>query len=227
LEVDVPGRFESLSMSDGAQIEVYRVSPLGDRRGGLVLVQEIFGLTPHIQEQCELFAGLGYEVLAPALFDREAPGLRLTYESDDVARGVKIARDQHAFATSVADVQTSIDDLKPRGPVFLVGYCYGASVCWAAACRTDGIAATSCYYGSHIARMAAERPRGPTILHFGDRDESIPQEEIALLRTNHPDLGIYVYNAGHGFNSDRRNDYHAPSAELARERTLNLFHVHG
>ena len=212
-----------LVMADGADIEAYRSLSRTRRKGGLVLVQEIFGLTDHIQEQCDKFADAGFDVLAPAIFDREAPGLRADYSAAGVEMAIKIARDQHPFNLSVADVQVCVDELKAEGPVYMVGYCYGASVTWAAACRVDGVAAASCYYGSHIARMAHETPRCPTILHFGVHDAAIPLSEIKTLRDAHPDLEIFTYDAGHGFNSDRRTDYHAESAELAWSRTLALF----
>jgi carboxymethylenebutenolidase len=212
-----------MTMADGARIEVYRSAPKAPRRGGLVLVQEIFGLTDHIREQCDRFAAEGYEVLAPAIFDREAPGLRASYATADVELALRIARDQHPFNLSVTDVAACVRDLQSRGPVFLVGYCYGASVSWATACRIDGVTAASCYYGSHIARMAAEQPRCPTILHFGIHDAGIPPSEVETLRLAHPALDIFTYDAGHGFNSDRRDDYHEPSATKAWERTLALF----
>jgi len=217
------GELARLTMADGAEIEVYRSWPKGVRRGGLVLVQEIFGLTDHIQEQCDKFAAAGFEVLAPAIFDRESPGLRADYSPAGIETAIRIARDEHPFNLSVDDVRVCVEDLRSRGPVHLVGYCYGASVAWAAACRLDGVAAASCYYGSHIARMAAEQPRAPTILHFGIHDAGIPPSEIDTLRQAHPELEIFTYDAGHGFNSDRRTDYHAPSAALAWERTLALF----
>ena len=72
-----------------------------------------------------------------------------------------------------------------------------------------------------------ETPRCPTILHFGKTDASIPMEKVEEIRAKHPDLPIYLYEAGHGFVSDRRADYHEDSARLARLRTLQLFARNG
>jgi carboxymethylenebutenolidase len=221
------GKMISMTMSDGASIGVYHVEPEGQRRGGLVLIQEIFGVTGHIREQCDSYAAEGYEVLAPALYDREAPGLQASYGPEDRQRAVKISREEHPFDLSIEDTQTCIDALKDKGPVFIVGYCYGGSVSWAAACRSDGLNAASCYYGSKIPELANETPKCPTIAHFGRHDQGIPLDGVEKVKNLHPDLPVYIYDAGHGFNSDRRENYHAESAKLARERTLALFRANG
>ncbi|MBC7955882.1 MAG: dienelactone hydrolase family protein [Cytophagales bacterium] len=217
------GTMTSMTMSDGASIGVYQVQPQGERKGGLVLIQEIFGVTEHIKEQADRFADQGYEVLAPAVYDREAPGLQASYSPGDIAKAVNIARVLHPFALTMADTQTCIDALKARGPVYITGYCYGGSVSWAAACRCSGLAAASGYYGSLVPAMAAETPKCPTILHFGRHDAGIPMEGVEKVQAAHPEVPVYVYEAGHGFNSDRRKDYHAESATLAFDRTLALF----
>lgn len=217
-----------MTMADGAEIGVYRAAAAGERRGGLVLVQEIFGITGHIRELCDEFARDGYDVLAPALFDREHPGFEADYTGPDFARAVELARKLHPFVQSVRDVGTCIEALRTSGPVFITGYCYGGSVVWAAACRLDGVAAASGYYGSLVPQFADEVPRCATIMHFGRYDTGIPMEGVeTVIAKQHPTAQIFVYEAGHGFNSDRRKDYHQPSAELARERTLALFRACG
>ncbi len=220
------GQMIRIQMSDGAEIGVYHVEPQGERRGGLVLIQEIFGVTEHIREQCDLFADLGYEVLSPALYDREVPGFEASYSETDVQRAIQVARQLHDFEVSLRDAQTCIDALKAKGPVFMTGYCYGGSVTWAMACRSRGLAAASGYYGSMIPAMADRKPNCPTILHFGEHDHGIPMEGVRKVAELHPEVAVHVYDAGHGFQSDRRSDYHEPSATLARQRTLDLFRAH-
>lgn len=219
--------FETMTMADGAAIEVYRAHSTGARRVGIVLVQEIFGVTEHIQELCDEYADDGYEVLAPALFDREHPGFRAGYNDEQFGRAVQLARELHPFDQSIADVRSCVEALREAGPVFVTGYCYGGSVAFVVACRIDGIAAASGYYGGVIKNFAGETPRCPTILHFGRFDASIPMEDVDAVAAARPDVEVYVYEAGHGFNSDRRKDYHEPSAELARQRTLDLFRANG
>lgn len=222
------GTMEKMTMSDGAEIGVYHVHPEGERRGGLVLVQEIFGVTDHIRELCDEYAADGYEVLAPALYDREHPGFEADYTGEDFARAVQLARELHPFPLTLADCQTCIDALAPKGPVFMVGYCYGGSVCWFGATQLHGLAAASGYYGSLVPGAADQEPKIPVILHFGRHDSGIPMEGVEkVIAKDWPNATVHVYEAGHGFNSDRRKDYHEPSADLARERTLALFHANG
>ena len=221
------GSMMKMRMGDGAEIGVYHVEPQGPRSGGLVLIQEIFGVTEHIREQCDLFAGEGYEVLGPSLYDREVPGFEVSYSPEDVQKAIRIARGDHPFDLSVQDTQACIDALKNKGPVFITGYCYGGSVAWAAACRCNGLDAASGYYGGKIGEMAEENPSCPTILHFGRHDHGIPMEVVESVKRLHPDVAVYVYDAGHGFNSDRRADYNEAAATLARPRTLELFRANG
>lgn len=218
-----------MTMSDGAEIAVYHAEPKGERRGGLVLVQEIFGVTDHIRELCDEYAADGYEVLAPALYDREHPGFEAEYTGPDFERAVELARTLHPFALSLKDTQTCIDALKAKGPVFITGYCYGGSIAWAMAGQSDDLAAASCYYGSLVPTLFIDQaPKCATIAHFGRFDTGIPMDGVeALIAKAHPTAEVFVYEAGHGFNSDRRKDYHEPSADLARERTLALFRACG
>lgn len=223
------GQMIGMTMSDGADITVYHVDAQNERRGGLVLVQEIFGVTDHIRELCDEYAADGYEVLSPAIFDREHPGFEADYTGPDYDRAVQLARELHPFLLSLDDAQTCIDALKDKGPVFITGYCYGGSVSWALAGICDHLAAASCYYGSMIPTIYADKPpKCATIAHFGRYDQGIPMEGVeALTAKAHPTAEIFVYDANHGFNSDRRKDYHEPSADLARERTLALFRACG
>ena len=223
------GQMIRMTMSDGAEIAVYHAEPEGARRGGLVLIQEIFGVTDHIRDLCDEYAADGYEVLAPSLYDREHPGFEADYTGPDFDRAVELARKLHPFDLSLKDAQTCIDALKAKGPVFITGYCYGGSVAWAMAGQSNDLAAASSYYGSLVPTMFADQaPKCATIAHFGRFDGGIPIEGVeTLIAKGHPTAQIFIYEAGHGFNSDRRKDYHEASADLARERTLALFKACG
>lgn len=219
----------AMTMADGAQIAVYRAAPDGERRGGLVLVQEIFGLTDHIREMADQFAAEGYEVLAPALFDREHPGFECDYSGPQFDRAVELARQIHPFEQSLSDCQTCVDALKQAGPVFIAGYCYGGSVAWRMAQISPDLAGASSYYGSMVPTLFKDSaPRCAAIAHFGRYDQGIPMTGVdELSALDHPTAQVFVYEAGHGFNSDRRKDYHEPSADLAWQRTLGLFRACG
>ena len=205
---------------DGFELGAYHVRPSDARRGGLLLIQEIFGVTDHIRELADGFAEDGYEVIAPAFYDRLEAGFEADYSEASIQRGV-----QYATATPwdqvAADAQAAIDLLKP--PVFVTGYCWGGAAAWLVACRCEGVTAAACFYGRRISELVDETPKAPTILHFGKTDASIPMEKVDEIREKHPEIPVYLYDAGHGFVSDRRRDYHEDSARLARLRTLALF----
>jgi carboxymethylenebutenolidase len=218
------GQMIRMTMADGADIAVYHADAVGTRKGGLVLIQEIFGVTDHIRELCDEYAADGYEVLSPALFHREDPGFECDYTGPQFAHAVDLARKLHPFETSIADAMTCIDALKEKGPVFITGFCYGGSVSWRCAQLSDDLAACSSYYGSLVpTQFADDAPKCASIAHFGRYDSGIPMEGVeALIAKAHPTAQIYVYEANHGFYSDRRKDYHEESSALARERTLGL-----
>lgn len=224
------GNWINLTMADGHAMPCYHVEPEGERRGGLVLVQEIFGVTEHIRELCEEYAADGYEVISPGLFDRQEPGCALGYSGADWDRAVQIARGEHDWDQGLDDTARVIVWMKEKGgPVFITGYCFGGSVAWRMAQLSDDLDAASCYYGGHIAtRFADEAPKCAAITHFGRYDSMVPLEPVEkLIEKAHPTAQHFIYEAGHGFNSDRRKDYHPESAELAKERTLMLFRAFG
>jgi carboxymethylenebutenolidase len=209
-----------ISAADGFAFDAYRAPPGNARQGGLVLIQEIFGVTDHIRELADGYAETGYEVIAPAFFDRLESRFEADYGAEAVARGARYSQ-ATPWDQVQCDLQAVIDAL--AGPVFVVGYCWGGTAAWLAACRCEGVAAASSYYGRRIPELLGETPRCPAILHFGKTDASIPPETVARIGETHPETPIYLYDAGHGFNSDRRADYSADCARLARLRTLQLF----
>ncbi len=208
------------SRFDGFELSAYHAKPSDARRGGLVLVQEIFGVTDHIRELCDGFAEDGYEVIAPSFYDRIEPGFRAGYDAEGVARGKDYSQ-RTPWDQVQGDLQTAIDALD--GPVFVTGFCWGGAAAWLAACRCEGVSAAAGYYGRRITELVDETPKCPTILHFGRTDHSIPPEVVEFIVEAHPEIPVFLYEAGHGFVSDRRADYHPDAARLARLRTLQLF----
>jgi carboxymethylenebutenolidase len=217
-------RVSLTSKADGFVLGAYHVAPEDARHGGLVLVQEIFGVTEHIRELCDGFAADGYEVIAPAFYDRLERGFAAGYDADGVAKGRRYS-EITPWDQVEGDLAAAIAALRP--PVFVTGFCWGGTAAWLAACRCDGVAAAAGYYGRRIPELITETPRCPTILHFGKRDPTIPPETVEQIRDAFPELPIYVYDAGHGFVSDRRADYDPDAARLARLRTLQVFALHG
>ena len=216
------GETITLTAEDQQHLTAYRVAPSGPPRGGLVIVQEIFGVNSHIKKVCEGFAADGYVALAPALFDRIEADVAIGYGPQDIERG-RALREKIGFPDMVKDVRAAVRALAADGTrVGVVGYCLGGTLAWLAAARIDGVACAIGYYGGGIADHATERPRCPVLLHFGETDQSIPPEHHARIRAAHPNLPLHLYPAGHGFNCDQRASYHAPSAALARQRTLDF-----
>jgi carboxymethylenebutenolidase len=212
------------SKADGFEFEAYHAVPTDARRGGLILIQEIFGVTQGIRELADGFAADGYEVLAPSMFDRQERGFDVERDAEGIAKG----RDYmvaNGWDNAMGDVQACIDALK--GPVFITGFCYGGTVAWLAASRCTGLTAASCYYGGGISGLVDETPKIPVILHFGKKDAHITSEAWDKIGAAHPDTPLFLYEADHGFFSHDRPDYDPEPARLSRLRTLQLFHKAG
>jgi carboxymethylenebutenolidase len=210
---------------DGFEFAAYHVEPTGVRKGGVIVIQEIFGLSDHVKEMAERFGAAGYEAIAPSMYDRAAPGFIV--QPQDVAANLPRAREL-AMGTgpdnAMNDVGGVFDVLKRSGKVYITGYCYGGTMSWLAAGRVQGLAAASCYYGGNIAQMADLKLKCPVICHFGAKDAHIPLVgAVDKIQAAHPEVPVYVYDAGHGFARKNSSDYDAASDKLAFERTLEFF----
>jgi carboxymethylenebutenolidase len=215
-----------LKASDGFELSAWRADPAGTPRGGVVVIHEIMGVNHHIRAVADLYASHGYLAVAPALFDRVEPGFEVGYDQASIERGRALAYGALDWDKALLDVAAVIDLVKGAGKVGVVGYCFGGWNAYAAACNLPGLAAASCYYGGRVLAMKDASPRVPTILHFGERDAHIPIAGVRDFAAAHPELPVYIYAADHGFNCDERGSYDAPSAALARQRTLDLFKEH-
>jgi carboxymethylenebutenolidase len=212
------------SPHDGFEFSAYHEAPFTPRKGGVIVLQEIFGIDEGIRADVEMWAKAGYEAIAPSLYDRLEFGFSAHHSPDGIKAGIT-----HAMALPKeawkSDVEACRDFLAPRGKVCIVGYCYGGSLTWMSASMVEGLAAAASYYGSRVKELADLPIRCPTIVHLGHTDPGIPAEETeAAIRAAHPDLPVYIYEgAGHGFNNPSPERYHHEAADLARRRTLDLF----
>jgi carboxymethylenebutenolidase len=211
--------------ADGHTFGIYRADPASGPRGGLVVMQEIFGVNRHIRAVCDDYAGQGYVAVAPALFDRVERDVELGYQADDVSRGRAI-REQVSLEQALADVEAAAKEVAGAGRIGVIGYCWGGTVAWVAATRSRSFAAAVSYYGGGVPDLAKEQPNCPVQLHFGEQDQAIPLAGVERLKATHPELPVYLYPAGHGFNCDQRAAYDAKSARLARERALAFLREH-
>jgi carboxymethylenebutenolidase len=218
------GQWLNLAAADGFRLQAYRADPPaggGKPRGGLVIVQEIFGVNSHIRSVCDGFAQEGFVAIAPGLFDRVQKGVALGYGPEDVARGRELkahAKTNHALS----DIAAARASVAPAGNVGVIGYCWGGFVTWMAAARLNGFACAVCYYGGGMTEAVDEKPHCPVMAHFGERDAGIPVDGVRRFAQAHPEVDVLLYDAEHGFNCDERKSYNAAAAALARQRTLDF-----
>ncbi len=220
------GQTITLKAKDGHSFSAYRADPAGTPKGAIVVIQEIFGVNHHIKAVADGYAKQGYVAVAPALFDRAEKNVELGYDQAGMTAGRgligKIPMDKVG-----EDTQAAIDYAKQFGKVGIVGYCLGGSVAFRAATQLNGVVAAVGYYGGQIASIADQKPKVPTMLHFGDQDQSIPMTDVEKIKAARGvDTEIFVYHAGHGFNCDERPSWHEESAKTALQRTLDFFKKH-
>ena len=212
-----------LRAADGHELGAYRSAPSRQPRGGIVVLQEIFGVNSHIREVTDGFAAEGYLALAPALYDRSSvKNVEMGYTKDDIARG-RVLREEFSWDDSVKDVEAAMNALRGESlRVATIGYCWGGSISFLSAVRLP-LDAAVVYYGGQILPYVNEKERCPLLMHFGKRDASIPAGDVEAIQKAHPGAIVHLYDADHGFNCDHRAQYDESSAKLARERTLAFF----
>jgi len=212
--------------SQAGEIGAYLATPKGTAKGGIIVIQEIFGVNQHIRKVTDFFAGQGYLALAPRFFDHIKPGIELGYTPDTMAEGRKIVG-QLGVDKAIQDVQAAIDELKKRGPkkVAVTGFCWGGTITWLSSTRLKPDAAIA-YYGGGIYGTKSEKPQVPTMMHFGDKDMHIPMEHVNEVRKLQPEVQVFDYPADHGFHCDERGSYDVPASKKAMERTLEFLKKH-
>ena len=215
----------TLAASDGFTLSAYLAQPSTPPRGGVVILPEIFGVNSHIRGVADQYAELGYLTIAPAMFDRARPGLDLGYTDQDVKTGQALMREL-SWDDAVRDITAAAQHVASAGKVGLVGFCWGGTAAWVAASRGAGLACAVSYYGNAIPTVLEDRPRIPMLLHWGAKDHLIDVADIRRIEQAAPDVQSHLYDTGHGFNCEQRTLYHAPSAALAKERTLAFLRDH-
>ncbi|MBC5782990.1 dienelactone hydrolase family protein [Ramlibacter sp. USB13] len=224
------GQNTELKAADGQMIPAYVAQPQGQPKGGIVVIQEIFGVNSHIRSVADGYAAAGYLAVAPAIFHRVRPGVDLGYQPDDMTEGMSLKAATEALPSPgiMQDLQAAIDHAAQAGKVGIVGYCYGGLLAWRAAATLRGLSAAVPYYGggSTTPDEIARKPKVPVLAHFGDKDKHISVESVEAFKRAHPEVEVHLYHADHGFNCDQRGSYNEAAAKLARERTLAFFGKH-
>ncbi|MDJ0388572.1 dienelactone hydrolase family protein [Roseomonas sp. E05] len=214
-----------LAAADGHRLSAWRTGPEEATRA-LVVVQEIFGVNRHMRHVCEGFAAKGFAVVCPALFDRAEPGVELGYGPDDVKQGLAL-RGRIDPAATLLDVEAAALALPQNAKVGIIGYCWGGTVAWHGATRSQRFAAAVGYYGGGIAAAKDEKPSCPVQLHFGAEDHGIPLSDVEAIRAAQPGVEVFVYpGAGHGFACEERASYNPEATAEALQRTLSFLGKH-
>jgi carboxymethylenebutenolidase len=209
---------EMLMARDGHEFTTYIAKPPGKARAAVVIVQEIFGLSPWIVRTADSYAADGYLCVAPALFDRVRRNLVLGYSPPEMQQAMGY-RKQVDTAKAVLDIGAAAAIARHAGKVAVIGFCWGGTLAWAAASELP-LGAAVCYYGAGIPGLLPKVPTCPTLLHSGDQDQSIPASDVDRIRDAFPQAVYHLYAAGHAFaNDDRPDHYNAEAAALARTRT--------
>jgi len=225
------GEFINLSTTRTQCIGAYRALPAGTPHGGIVVVQEIFGVNAWVRGVVDRFAAAGYSAIAPAFFDHVETGVELGYGADGFARGRTLVG-EIGFDRAVEDVASAAQAIVSAGKTGVVGYCWGGTVALLASTRL-GLPAVS-YYGARNVQVLDEALGAPVQFHFGGRDDSIPPAAVQRHRDHYTaaiaagEVELYVYpDAGHAFDRDvDTGHFDAASSAVARERTLAFFSRH-
>jgi carboxymethylenebutenolidase len=220
------GQWITLTLPEGP-VAAWQAEPTGTPRGGVIIVQEIFGVTAHIRDVAEQYAAQGYLAIAPALFDLVEPGLELPYDDAGMQRGLEIVgqigldKAVDVVATARQAAQTVIGDK----PVATVGYCWGGTVALLSAQRLAMPAVS--YYGGRNTQFLDQPLQAPVQFHFGELDTHITPDKVQAQREAWPEMDVFTYPANHGFNREASPAvYDAPSARLAFGRALEFLRQH-
>jgi carboxymethylenebutenolidase len=223
--------FAVVTASDGHQLSAYIAKPTGEPLGGVVVIQEIFGVNKSIRDVADHYAKLGYIAIAPALFDRFERNLELGYGEQDMKKAFGLYG-QLSPDTQLLDVAAAFQHIQGQGKgTAVVGFCYGGLLAWLSATRAEKFSITpTCtvgYYAGGIGKVAAETPVCPVQLHFGKDDDHIGADQIDPVRAAHPDVEIYLYeDAGHAFANPARPTFVPAAAKVADERAAEFLKKH-
>ncbi len=224
---------------DGA-MPAHAASPDGSPRGGVLVVQEAFGVTAHIEAIAGRLADAGWYAVAPAFFHRQGSPV-LAY--DDFESVMPIMGELSAQGLAI-DVAAAFDHLEHTGfarpQIGVVGFCMGGSVTFfAATSRAVGAAVT--FYGGGVDQGRFGLPslielapslKTPWLGLYGDLDTGIPIDQVERLRgaVSHASVATEIVrypDADHGFNcNDRPSVFNPTAAADAWQRTLAWFDAH-
>ncbi len=214
-----------LTAADGHKLDCWIEPAKGDRRGGVVILQEIFGVTDQLKSVAATYAGHGYEVAIPALFDRRKKGAVIAFSDAPAGRDLMLGL---KLDETMMDVEAAVSALSANGgKVGVIGFCWGGGLAIRAA-QVSNIAAAVSFYGTRLADYLSDPLKAPVQGHWGTEDGHAPAEMLAELKAYYPDVEIHTYDgAGHAFANDHRPASYVPEdASLAHERAMAFLDRH-
>lgn len=214
---DTAGAMTRLTAADGHVLDCWMQPAKGDRRGGLVILQEIFGVTDQLKGVAARYGALGYDVAIPALFDRKERNAVIPFDQGPRGRDMMLASD---LSETMADIDAAVTALAAKGgSVAVMGFCWGGGLALRAAQVLD-IAGGIAFYGTRLPQYLDRSLRAPLLCHFGTRDDHVPMDMVEQAKAYLPEAEVHMYEAGHAFANDARPTYVAEAADLAHERTV-------
>ena len=220
----MPEQMIKVSAEDGHTFDAFRATP-DNPKGGLVILQEIFGMTEQLKSVTRAWAADGYDTILPAMYDRIKPNCVLPFNDMEGAQGMM---KQFEPDSVLKDIRAAAYAVDSGNGVSLLGFCWGGGAAARMAGLLDLKGAIS-YYGTMLADNTAFGANCATLFHFGESDQHSPPEVIDRVKQNIPDAECYIYDAGHAFANDARpNLYVDDATKLARDCSLEFLNrVHG
>ncbi len=204
----MPSRVEQVQASGGS-FDMTVWQPVGGSGPGLLLIQEIYGVSDYIRAVADDLAGLGYVVGAPDLFWRLKPGYQAQHDEAGLTGSLELASHFDA-QQGVADAAAALRHLAALpdvdGSIGVLGFCLGGSIAFLLAAQTRPDAVVS-FYGSAVPDSldSLGQISSPLQFHFGGSDPYIPRDQVALVEAavaDRPDTEIHVEEqAGHAFHN--------------------------
>jgi carboxymethylenebutenolidase len=215
--------FTKLTANDGHQFDCWMQAAEGEVKGGLVILQEIFGVTDQLKQVANAYAKSGFNVAIPALFDRQQSGAVVPFDQVTVAKDLMSKAD---INECLIDISACIESLKTiSASVAIMGFCWGGGLAVRCAQTLDISSAVS-FYGTRLPQYMTDPLIAPTQCHFGRSDNHTPAEIVNDFRAKYPEADVHMYEAGHAFANNARPSYVATAAERAHQMAITFILSH-
>ncbi len=212
-----------LTAKDGHTFNCWIEPAVGNTKGNLIILQEIFGVTDQLKGVARRYAQQGFQVAIPALFDRYDANVVVPFDQPMV--GLNISRNSDLTQT-LNDIEATVSHLnRNQLNVAVMGFCWGGGLAVKCA-QTFPLAAAVAFYGTQLPLYLQDDLRAPVQAHFGLHDDHTPKALVESVTQRFPDIETYWYEAGHAFANDARQNYVADAAELAHERSTEFLTGH-